>query len=99
MTESVTLASPSAHTTSNHKTPIVVLFIGMAGSGKTTLVYSISKYLKKSSKKPYIINLDPAVSEIPYKVKIDIRDSVNYMDTMTQFVYLPPSDRVMFALD
>ena len=72
-----------------HKTPIVVIFIGMAGAGKTTLVYSFSKYLKKISKKPYIINLDPAVTQVPYKLKIDIRDSVNYLDTMTQYVSLP----------
>ena len=85
MAEPTTDAQKPNSTAPPAKTPVVILFIGMAGSGKTTLVYSFSKFLKKTSKKPYIINLDPAVTSIPYKVKIDIRDSVNYADTMSQF--------------
>ena len=27
---------------------------------------------------PYVINLDPAVHELPYPCNVDIRDTVNY---------------------
>ena len=39
--------------------PVVVLVIGMAGSGKTTLMHRINLYMKQNNKKGYYINLDP----------------------------------------
>jgi polynucleotide 5'-kinase involved in rRNA processing len=45
--------------------PVVVLVIGMAGSGKTTLMHRINHHMKESGKKGYYINLDPG--EIRYK--------------------------------
>ena len=68
--------------------PVAIIFIGMAGSGKTRVVYAFGRFLKKHHKKPYIINLDPAVSEVPYKYRIDIRDAVDYNQTMKSLVFL-----------
>ncbi len=54
----------------------VIIRAGMAGSGKTTLLQRISAHLSASGKPGYIMNLDPAVSEVPYGANIDIRDTV-----------------------
>ena len=46
----------------------------MAGSGKTTLVNKLKNQIQDS----FIVNLDPAVYELPYSVQIDIRQAVDY---------------------
>ena len=51
---------------------------GMAGSGKTTLVQRIHAHLHQHKLPGYIINLDPAVGELPYGANIDIRDTVRW---------------------
>jgi len=51
-----------------------VLFIGTAGSGKTTLVNSFNEYLKSIDVKTKVVNLDPAVEYLPYKPDLDIRN-------------------------
>ena len=48
----------------------------MAGSGKTTLIQQINAYLHGKQQPGYIINLDPAVTHMPYPANIDIRDTV-----------------------
>ena len=48
----------------------------MAGSGKTTLIQQINAYLHSKQQPGYIINLDPAVTHVPYSANIDIRDTV-----------------------
>lgn len=52
----------------------------MAGSGKTTLIQRINSYLHQHKKPGYIINLDPAVTHVPYEANIDIRDTVRRRD-------------------
>jgi hypothetical protein len=49
---------------------------GMAGSGKTTFLQRINSYLHTKNIPAYIINLDPAVTQVPYGANIDIRDTV-----------------------
>ena len=60
----------------------------MAGAGKTTFVQRINAYLHSLTppSPPYILNLDPAVTRVPYEANIDIRDTVNYQEVMKQFV-------------
>lgn len=48
----------------------------MAGSGKTTLLQRLNSHLHTTDTPGYIINLDPAVAEVPYGANIDIRDTV-----------------------
>lgn len=66
--------------------PTVIITIGMAGSGKTTFVQRINSYLnsKNPERSPYMVNLDPAVSYMPFDANIDIRDTVNYKEVMKQ---------------
>ena len=35
----------------------------------------------------YTINLDPAVSKLPYSANIDVRDTVNYKEVMKQYLF------------
>lgn len=48
----------------------------MAGSGKTTLLQRLNSHLHTTNTPGYIINLDPAVTQVPYGANIDIRDTV-----------------------
>ena len=70
------------------KPPIVVITIGMAGAGKSTFVQRINSYLRSQDQPtpPYIVNLDPAVAQLPFDTNIDIRDTVDYQEVMTQCV-------------
>lgn len=79
------------------KSPVVVLMIGMAGSGKSTLMHRMVVRLSKK-KKVYTINLDPAVRNLAYPVNIDIRDSVNYKEVMKHFG-LGPNGAIMTSLN
>jgi GTPase SAR1 family protein len=72
------------------KEPVVIITIGMAGSGKTTFVQRINSYLhsKTPPSPPYIVNLDPAVTQIPFEANIDIRDTVDYQEVMKRLSLL-----------
>ncbi|KAJ9119127.1 GPN-loop GTPase 1 [Naganishia vaughanmartiniae] len=64
------------------KEPVVIICIGMAGSNQP----------------PYILNLDPAVSHMPYEANIDIRDTVDYKEVMKQYK-LGPNGGILTALN
>ena len=68
--------------------PVTIITIGMAGAGKSTFVSKLNDYLqgRQPSSPPYILNLDPAVTYLPYESNIDIRDTVNYREVMKQCV-------------
>lgn len=68
--------------------PMTIITIGMAGAGKSTFVSKLNTYLQERQppSPPYILNLDPAVTYLPYESNIDIRDTVNYREVMKQYV-------------
>jgi hypothetical protein len=57
--------SASAAPTAMEDMPTVAIVIGMAGSGKTSLMQRINAYRHAKDKPPYIINLDPACTNLP----------------------------------
>lgn len=63
---------------------LCVLSLGMAGSGKTTLMQRLNSHLHSQKTPPYIVNLDPAVTHMPFNANIDIRDTVDYKEVMKQ---------------
>ncbi|CAM9537135.1 unnamed protein product, partial [Hapterophycus canaliculatus] len=67
------------------KKPVVCIVMGMAGSGKTTLLQRLNLYTAEMGIKSYFINLDPAVKQVPFGASIDIRDTVNYKEVMSQY--------------
>jgi len=80
------------------KSPIVVIMIGMAGSGKSTWMHRLYVRLQMMKKRIYTINLDPAVRNVAYPVNIDIRDTVNYKEVMKHFG-LGPNGGIMTSLN
>ncbi|KAF8337375.1 uncharacterized protein EI90DRAFT_2644376 [Cantharellus anzutake] len=83
---------------SGKKQPIVIITIGMAGSGKTTFVQRINAHLHQRNSPPYIVNLDPAVAHVPFDANIDIRDTVNYEEVMKQY-NLGPNGGILTSLN
>ncbi|KAJ4540941.1 hypothetical protein HRR86_007072 [Exophiala dermatitidis] len=70
----------------------------LAGSGKTTFMQRINNYLHVNKKKPYVLNLDPAVLNVPFQANIDIRDSINYKEVMKQY-NLGPNGGILTSLN
>ncbi|XP_060686696.1 GPN-loop GTPase 1 [Hemiscyllium ocellatum] len=81
-----------------HASTVCLIVLGMAGSGKTTFVQRLTSHLHSKGTPPYLINLDPAVHEIPFPANIDIRDTVNYKEVMKQYG-LGPNGGIVTALN
>ncbi|KAI8941310.1 hypothetical protein NX059_002537 [Plenodomus lindquistii] len=107
-----TAPAGSTASASSSKPPVAIVCVGMAGSGKTTLMQRLVSHLythpdptqsepsvsKVAPTPPYIINLDPAVHHVPFTPNIDIRDSVNYKEVMKQF-NLGPNGGILTSLN
>ncbi|KAL9624819.1 MAG: hypothetical protein Q9160_000865 [Pyrenula sp. 1 TL-2023] len=78
--------------------PVAIVCVGMAGSGKTTFMQRINSYLHTENKPPYVLNLDPAVLNVPFESNIDIRDSINYRKVMSEYK-LGPNGGIMTSLN
>jgi GTPase SAR1 family protein len=78
--------------------PQTVICIGMAGSGKTTFMQRLNSHLHSKKKAPYVINLDPAVLNVPFGANIDIRDSVKYKKVMENY-NLGPNGAIVTSLN
>lgn len=68
------------------------------GSGKTTFMQRINNHLHVNKTKPYVLNLDPAVVNVPFQANIDIRDSINYKEVMKQY-NLGPNGGILTSLN
>ncbi|XP_056134685.1 GPN-loop GTPase 1 isoform X1 [Lampris incognitus] len=78
--------------------PVCLIVLGMAGSGKTTFVQRLTAHLHSEKSVPYVINLDPAVHEVPFPANIDIRDTVNYKEVMRHYG-LGPNGGIVTSLN
>ncbi len=58
----------------------------------------INAHLHAQKEPPYVINLDPAVINVPFESNIDIRDSVNYKEVMKQY-NLGPNGGILTSLN
>ncbi|SCZ91029.1 BZ3500_MvSof-1268-A1-R1_Chr1-3g02492 [Microbotryum saponariae] len=96
-TPPTTPATPATAPSADAKATGIIV-IGMAGSGKTTLLQRLNTYLHSTSRPPYLINLDPAVSHLPFSANIDIRDTVDYQKVMQQY-NLGPNGGILTALN
>ncbi|KAG9243208.1 putative GTPase npa3 [Calycina marina] len=75
-----------------------IVVVGMAGSGKTTFMQRINSHLHSKKEPPYVMNLDPAVLNVPFTPNIDIRDSVNYKEVMKAYS-LGPNGGILTSLN
>ena len=92
------ISQESSESSKTEIKPVVILTLGMAGSGKTRFMQRINAWLHAKEKSPYVINLDPAVFEVPYPTNIDIRDSVKYKEVMKQY-QLGPNGGIITSLN
>jgi len=81
-----------------HNGPIVILLLGLAGAGKTTLTQKLISYIYSLKKKPYFINLDPACKDHTYPANIDIRHTLNYKAVKEQY-NLGPNGGIVTTLN
>ncbi|KAH8697561.1 ATP binding protein [Talaromyces proteolyticus] len=88
----------AATATGDAASPVAVVCVGMAGSGKTTFMQRINSYLHSEKSTPYVLNLDPAVHSVPFESNIDIRDSINYKEVMKQY-NLGPNGGILTSLN
>ena len=93
-----TTTSASASASAEATPPVCILVLGMAGSGKTTFIQRINAHLHSERTPPYVVNLDPAVHELPYPCNIDIRDTVKYKQVMKQYS-LGPNGAIVTSLN
>ncbi len=109
MSESVTSSSVSENSSSSSipsspspspskPPPICCIVIGMAGSGKSTLMNRLLSECHTRQFPQYSMNLDPAVLKINYTPNIDIRDTVKYKEVMKQYK-LGPNGGILTALN
>ncbi|KAI1133147.1 hypothetical protein F5Y10DRAFT_229486 [Nemania abortiva] len=92
------MASEASASSAPTHQPVAIACVGMAGSGKTTFMQCINAHLHKQREPPYVINLDPAVLNVPFESNIDIRDSVNYKEVMKQY-NLGPNGGILTSLN
>jgi GPN-loop GTPase len=58
----------------------------------------LNVHLHTQRNPPYVLNLDPAVLNLPYEANIDIRDSINYKEVMKQYLSTPSGVTVDMVL-
>ncbi|KAL0395131.1 UNVERIFIED_CONTAM: GPN-loop GTPase QQT2 [Sesamum latifolium] len=80
------------------KKPVIIIVVGMAGSGKTTFLHQLVCHTMASKIRGYVMNLDPAVMTLPFGANIDIRDTVRYKEVMKQF-NLGPNGGILTSLN
>ncbi|XP_042492393.1 GPN-loop GTPase QQT2 [Macadamia integrifolia] len=78
--------------------PVIIIVVGMAGSGKTTFLHRLVCHTQASNMRGYVINLDPAVMTLPFGANIDIRDTVRYKEVMKQY-NLGPNGGILTSLN
>ncbi|XP_020600342.1 LOW QUALITY PROTEIN: GPN-loop GTPase 1 [Phalaenopsis equestris] len=78
--------------------PVIIIVVGMAGSGKTTFLHRLVSHTQSSNIRGYVINLDPAVVNLPFGANIDIRDTVRYKEVMKEY-NLGPNGGILTSLN
>ncbi len=77
----------------------IVVMLGPAGSGKTTLAAALGKWIER---KQFIrvgyVNLDPGVKKLPYKPHVDAREYVTVEDVMEKYG-LGPNGALIKSVD
>lgn len=76
---------------------MMVLFIGTAGCGKTTLTSSFGRWLEERGFKVSYVNLDPGVEFLPYTPTFDVRSMVTTAKLMRDMKLGPNGAMIMAA--
>jgi len=75
----------------------IAFIIGTAGSGKSLLTATFSRWLNEQGQEVARINLDPGAFNLPYAPDIDIRDRIQVEELMEEYGLGPNGALVMAA--
>ena len=75
-----------------------IFMVGTAGSGKSLLTSRIFDYYTRNGAFVGMLNLDPAVENLPYTCDVDVRDYVDIVSIMRQYD-LGPNGSIIMAND
>ncbi len=78
--------------------PYFVVVLGTAGSGKTSLASVLHTYLSSHQLDATLVNLDPAVEDLPYEPDVDVRDYVDARELMSK-TGLGPNGALIASID
>jgi GTPase SAR1 family protein len=72
-----------------------IFIVGTAGSGKSLLSSKILDYYSRNGAFVGMLNLDPAVENLPYTCDIDVRDYIDIVAIMKQYDLGPNGSMIM----
>ncbi len=75
-----------------------IFILGPAGSGKSYLTYSLTNWLIEHGMDVATVNLDPAVTWLPYTPDVDIRDYITVEEVIKKY-NLGPNGALIAAID
>ena len=73
----------------------IVFIVGTAGAGKSLLASKIFEYYTRNGAVVGMLNLDPAVENLPYTCDVDVSDYVDIVSIMRQFDLGPYGSMIM----
>ena len=73
----------------------IVFIVGTAGAGKSLLASKIFEYYTRNGAFVGMLNLDPAVENLPYTCDVDVRDYVDIVSIMRQYDLGPNGSMIM----
>ncbi len=76
----------------------LIYITGTAGSGKSLLTSSLVSWYREKAQDAIAVNLDPGVLSLPYDPDVDIRNSIDIQQIMTDYS-LGPNGALVFAND
>ncbi|NJE07942.1 GTPase [Thermococcus sp. M39] len=83
---------------------MLLVFVGTAGSGKTTVTWAFGEYLEEKGYNVGYVNLDTGVRRLPYKPDIDVRKTITVEEIMKEGygpngAIVESYDRLMLHID
>lgn len=72
--------------------------IGTAGSGKSELTASLTRWMELQGEDVIAVNLDPGAIILPYPANVDVRDYIKVEDVMEEYS-LGPNGGLVLACD
>ena len=76
----------------------IIFVVGMAGSGKSSLVGYYKEWLKLNDQNTIAVNLDPGVTNLQYNPDIDVRTQISLEEIMEKY-QLGPNGALIVAAD
>jgi len=77
----------------------LIVFIGPAGSGKTSLTWALGKWIEKNYGAIVgYVNLDPGTLRLPYRADYDVREIITINDIMSRY-NLGPNGAFIKSMD